>query len=44
MVADAKLASDMPHVTALLAAGVDFIALVPAVQVSNEVYAVLDLA
>jgi transposase len=43
MVADSKLVS-YANVTALLAAGVDFIAPVPAAQVKDEVYAALDLA
>ncbi|MDW6066174.1 hypothetical protein SAZ11_60915 [Streptomyces sp. FXJ1.4098] len=42
MVADSKLVS-YTNVTALLAAGVDFIAPVPAAQVKDEVYAALDL-
>ncbi|WP_413797811.1 IS1634 family transposase [Streptomyces iranensis] len=42
MIADSKLVS-YPNVTALLAAGVDFIAPVPAAQVKDEVYAALDL-
>ncbi|MET7719032.1 hypothetical protein ABZS89_43170, partial [Streptomyces sp. NPDC005407] len=43
MVADSKLVS-YANVTALLGAGVDFIAPVPAAQVKDEVYAALDLA
>ncbi|MEU7061689.1 IS1634 family transposase [Streptomyces sp. NPDC046197] len=43
MVADSKLVS-YANVTALLAAGVDFIAPVPAAQVKDQVYAALDLA
>jgi transposase len=43
MVADSKLVS-YTNVAALLAAGVDFIAPVPAAQVTDEVYAALDLA
>lgn len=42
MVADSKLVS-YANVTALLTAGVDFIAPVPAAQVKDEVYAALDL-
>ncbi len=42
MVADSKLVSHA-NVTALLAAGVDFIVPVPAAQVRDEVYAALDL-
>ncbi|MFF4753702.1 IS1634 family transposase [Streptomyces sp. NPDC002514] len=43
VVADSRLVS-CANVTALLAAGVDFIAPVPAVQVKDEVCAALDLA
>ncbi|MFJ4641899.1 IS1634 family transposase, partial [Streptomyces hygroscopicus] len=43
MVADSKLVS-YANVTALLSAGVDFIAPVPAAQVKDEVYAALDRA
>ncbi|MFI1865327.1 IS1634 family transposase [Streptomyces jumonjinensis] len=43
MVADSKPVS-YTNVTALLAAGVDFIAPVPAAQVKDELYAALDLA
>ncbi|WP_151476879.1 hypothetical protein [Streptomyces albicerus] len=43
MVADSKLVS-YSNVCALLAAGVQFIAPAPAVQVKDEVYAALDLA
>jgi transposase len=42
MVADSKLVS-YANITALLAAGVEFIAPVPAAQVKDEVYASLDL-
>jgi transposase len=43
MVADSKLVS-YDNITALLAAGVQFVAPAPAAQVKDEVYAALDLA